>query len=434
MLINKLAKSICGIYCICFLQNNIIYGQQQAPEPDTIRLEWKQAEKMFLDKNLQLLAQHFSIKSGEALVEQARKWDNPVLITDQNIYANNKFLEHGKDAAGVQQGEFYAQLQQLIKTAGKRGKQIDLAKTNVQIAEWQFRLVMRNLRTTLYTDFYTVAQLLGNKELYRENLKQLERLRDGMEQELKAGNIARKEYLRVQALIISLQHDITENSKNINDAESELKTLLAVTGDRFIKPVVSSTETAEVPEVTIPQLIDSARQNNPEYRIEAYQLQYSRQNLQLQKALAVPDVTVAPEFDQNANYISNYVGLTLSLPIPLWDRNRGNIKAAKYGVQQEELMLQAVGQRLQNDVLNAYQKLLYEIRLASANSNKFYDDYYQLQQHIADSYNKRQIGLIEFLDYYKDYQEIRVGQLEQVLHLRLARQALNDITGADIIH
>jgi cobalt-zinc-cadmium efflux system outer membrane protein len=416
------------------LQTNSIYGQQQAPEQDTIRLEWKQAEKMFLDNNLQLLVQYYSIKSGEALVEQARKWDNPILITDQNIYANNKFLEHGKDAAGVQQGELYAQLQQLIKTAGKRGKQVDLAKTNVQIAEWQFRLVMRNLRTTLYTDFYTVVQLLGNDELYRENLKQLERLRDAMEQELKAGNIAKKEYLRVQALIISLQHDITENSKNINDAESELKTLLAVTGERFIKPVVSSAETAQVPEVTIQQLTDSAKQNNPEYRIEAYQLQYSRQNLRLQKALAVPDVTVAPEFDQNANYINNYVGLTLSLPIPLWDRNRGNIKAAKYGVQQEELMLQAVDQRLQNDVMNAYQKLLYEVRLASANNNKFYEDYYQLQQHIADSYNKRQIGLIEFLDYYKDYQEIRVGQLEQALHLRLAGQALNDITGTDIIH
>ncbi len=433
MLINKLAKSICAICCMCFLQNNIIYGRPQAAETDTIRLEWEQAEKIFLDKNLQLLAEHFNIKSGEALLEQSRKWDNPLLITDQNVYGNNKFFDHGKDAAGAQQGEFYAQVQQLIRTAGKRGKQTELAKTNVHLSEWQFRLVMRNLKATLYKDFYTVAQLLGNDELYKENIKRLEKLQGAMEQELKAGNIAKKEYLRVQALIVSLQHDITENSKNINDAESELKTLLAVTGDKFIKPVVSKTEPVDVPEFSILRLTDSAKQNNPEYRIETFQLQYKRQNLRLQKALAIPDVTVAPEYDQNANYINNYVGLTLSLPIPLWDRNRGNIKAAKYGVQQEELMVQAVDQKLQNDVMNACQKLLYEIRLASKNNNKFYEDYYQLQQHIADSYNKRQIGLIEFLDYYKDYQEIRVGQLQQVLNLRLAKQELNDVTGTDII-
>ncbi len=435
MLNHKLAKSICILSCMCFLHTNIIYGQQQIdlPAPDTLKLDWKQAEKMFLDNNLQLLASHYHIQSTQALVAQARKWDNPVLVTDQNIYSNNKFFEHSKDAAGNLQGEVYAQVQQLIKTAGKRGKQTDLAKTSVNLAEWQFKTVMRNLRATLFKDFYTIAQLQGNAVLYNENMERLNKLLGVLEAELRAGNIARKEYLRVQALTISLQNDITENKKSLNNAEGELKTILGITGNKFIHPVVPETESTDIPTASIDQLVDSAKQNNPDYQQEEYQLQYNRQMLRLQKALAVPDITVSPEFDQSASYTPKYFGLTLSLPIPLLDRNQGNIKSAKYGVKEEETLLLQAEQKLQNDVLNAYQKLLYELQLCSKTNADFYRNYYQLQKSIADSYNKRQIGLIEFLDYYKDYQSVREQQLQQVLNLRLAKEELNEITGVEIM-
>ena len=434
MLYNKLAKSICTICCLYFLQTNITYAQgQYLPPPDTIRLEFRQAEKLFLDSNLQLLAEHYNIQSGQALVEQARKWENPVLNTDQNIYSNNQFFQHGKDASGNPQGEVFAQVQQLIKTAGKRGRQIDLAKTNVNLAEWQFKSVLRNLRAALYKDFYTIAQLQGNAQLYNENMQRLTKLLNAQEQELKAGNIARKEYLRVQALIISLQQDMTDNANALNDAESELKTLLRLTGNKFIQPLAPDAESTEPPSVSIMQLIDSAKHNNTDYQQEVYQLQYNQQNYRLQKALAIPDLTIGTEFDQSANYAPNYYGLAISLPIPLWDRNKGNIKSSHFQVKQEEAMVSMADQKLQNDVMNSYQKLLFALRLSSNNNALFYKDYYQLQKNIMESYNNRQISMIEFLEYFNDYQDIREKQLQQILNLRLAKEDLNDIIGVDVV-
>ncbi len=435
MLHNKLAKSICILCCIYFLHTNIIYSQEQylLPAPDTLRLEIKQAEKMFLDNNLQLLAQHYNIQSSQALVEQARKWENPVLNTDQNVYSNHQFFQHGTDASGNPQGEVYAQVQQLIKTAGKRGKQIDLAKTNVNIAEWQFKSVMRNLRAELFKDYYTIAQLQGNAQLYNENMDQLNKLAHAQEAELKAGNIAKKEYLRVQALIIALQQDMTDNAKEMNDAQSELKTVLQITGNKFIQPVLADTESIDIPSLTILQLIDSAKHNNTDYQQQVYQLQYNQQNLRLQKALSVPDLTFGPEFDQSANYIPNYYGLSVSLPLPIWDRNKGNIKSARFQAKEQEVMLTQVDQKLQNDVMNSYQKLLLTIQLSSNSNMRFYKEYYQLQKNIMESYNKRQISMIEFLEYFKDYQDIREKQLEQILNLRLAKEDLNDLVGVDVI-
>lgn len=435
MLLNKLATSICTVCCIYLFQPQKTYAQVSGgaiPPADTLRLDITKAEKMFLDNNLQLLAEHYNIQSAQALVEQARKWDNPILNTDQNVYSNKKFFQHGTDANGNPNGQVFVQVQQLIKTAGKRGKQIDLAQTNVNLAEWQFKSVMRNLRATLVKDFYTIAQLNGKAQLYRENMQRLEKLMQSREAELKAGNIALKEYLRVQALIVSQQQDITENAKDLSDAESELKTLVQVTGNTFILPIVPDEEPARTPDMGIVQLIDSARHNNTDYQQESYQLVYNQQNVRLQKALAAPDVTLGPEFDQNSNYTPNYFGLAISLPLPIWDRNKGNIKSAQYQVKQEEALVSNADKKLQNDVMNAYQKLLYAVNLSSKNNTDFYAQYNKLQRNIVESYNNRQIGLIEFLDYFKDYQEIKEKQLEQQLNLRLAKMELNDVVGMDV--
>ena len=433
MLDIRLVKNGIIVLIICWLPISPLFAGEQIPAADTIRVTLQQAEQIFLDSNLQLLAQHYNIQSSQALVEQARKWENPVLNTDQNIYANNRFFQHGVDAGGNPQGEIFVQVQQLIKTAGKRGKQIDIARTNVALAEWQFKGIMLSLRGILIKDFYTIARLQGVADLYNDNMQRLAVLQSAMQKELGAGNIARKEFLRVQALIISLQQDMTDNARDMTDAESELKTLLRITGNKYIKPVAEEDEQVEALNMSVAYLMDSARRNNPDYRQEVYQLQYNRQNLSLQRAMAIPDLTLSPEFDQSANYTPQYFGLTLSLPLPLLDRNQGNIKSARFQVKQEEAMLQMADQKLENDVLAAYQKLLLTQKLSSAGNEVFYSDYNKLYKNIVESYNQRQISMLEFLEYFNDYQDVRTNQLQQILNLRLAKEELNDIIGVEVI-
>src|SRR3978361_1985276 len=78
---------------------------------DTVLLTFKDAEKIFLQNNLSLLANKYNIDVNKALIKQARLWDNPVLSTDQNVY-DGKFFQHNANA-----GQVYIQVMQLIKTA-----------------------------------------------------------------------------------------------------------------------------------------------------------------------------------------------------------------------------------------------------------------------------------------------------------------------------
>lgn len=420
--------------------NSILYGMlavllcytPATAQTDTLSLSLKQAEKIFLEQNLALLAQRYNVEVSKAPVKQARLWDDPTLTTDQNIYANHKWLEHGTNADGTPKGQYFIQIEQLIRTGGKRGRQIDMATTNSQMSEWQFAALMQNLKFQLRSDFYTIAQQLALAELYNEQSSQLEQLLNGMTAQYHSGNVARKDLLRVQALQINLQQEAAGNRKQLADNQAELKTLLGITGDTLIYPLPAPIDSITAPEPGISQLLDLARQNNAFYRLDQLQLQYQKQNLAFQKALAVPDITLSPSYDLNSNYAPHYVGLGFSLPLPVFNGNRGNIKAARWQVKQEEANLSQADIRLQNEVTGAYQKYRYSMQLHSAMQQDFYNNYKQLQESIAESFRQRQISLLEFIDYFNDYETIRSKQLQQQLELRLAREELNRQTGADL--
>lgn len=433
MLYSKLVQITCIACCMCLAQPGITKAQAGNAQPDTLRLTLKETEKVFFEKNLQLLAAHYNVQADSALIQQAKLWDNPVLNTDQNIYSNNNWFEHGKNPDGTPKGQYYIQVQQLIQTAGKRGKQIKLAATNATITQWQFNDLMRNLKMQLRSDFYTIYQLENNRELYRQEQEQTNTLLKAMTNQLTAGNIARKDYLRVQALLIGLQQDATDNDKQLSDMQSELKTMLQITGETYVKPVMESGTIPAMPSQNLEDLVTTARQNNAAYQLQKLQVQYQQQNLSLQKAMAVPDLTLGPNYDQSSNYTPHYVGLGISLPLPVFNRNQGNIKSARYQVKQEETNMQLVDQQLQNDVLNAWKKLQYTLQLSTNAQDAFYSDYSKLYTNIVESYKQRQISLIEFIDYFGAYKDIRQKQIQQELNVQLAKEELNRQVGTDIV-
>src|ERR1700748_410988 len=137
-----------------------IYGYSQA---DTLKLNFPDAEKQFLQNNLSLLAQKYNVEATKALIDQAKLWDNPVLSTDQNIYdgTSKKFFYHDNSL-----GQVFLQLNQVFTTAGKRGKQVQVAKDDAQVQQAAFDDLMRNLRYNLQLDFGQLANLILQGKVY----------------------------------------------------------------------------------------------------------------------------------------------------------------------------------------------------------------------------------------------------------------------------
>ncbi len=399
---------------------------------DTVSLSLNDAEKRFVDSNLLVLASHFNVDANKALIKQAKLWNNPVLNTDQVIAADGRFFPYGKDVNGVFSGQYYIQLQQLIETAGKRGKQINIATTNEQISELQLEDLLRNLRLQLRTDYYTIAQQLNNKTLYQNQLVQLNNLFNGMQAQFNAGNIAQIELLRVQAILVMLQQDITDLDKSIENSETDIRTLLRLNTNVFVKPS-DTTANLFAPSLNMDSLIQTAKENNPYYLLQQQQYVLQQQNLSYQKALRVPDVTVGPNFDRNSNFAPNYFGLGISLPIPLFNKNQGNIQSANFNVKQQQATVSNAEKELENNVFNAYQNLLLSIKQNSEEQKDFYQKYNAIFQNMLKSYQQKQISLLTFVDFVTDYTNLQQRFYQQQLNLNLSKENLNYQVGIDVI-
>lgn len=413
--------------------NTVLTAQTQIPERDTTVLSLQEAEKMFIDSNLVLLAAHYNVDAQKALIEQAKLWDNPVLNTDQVIAASGKFFPYGKNTDGSFSGQYFIQVQQLIKTAGKRGKLISLARTNAKLSELQLQDVLRNLRYQLHSDYYTLIQQLETRHIYERQLQQLQKLITGMKAQLDAGNLSQKDYLRIEALVVALQQDMTDLDKSISDNENELKTLLQVKNGTFIKPQSMALNKDIGSVTTVEELTEIAKQNNPGYQLQQTQTVFQQQNLSYQKALRTPDITLGPNFDRNSNFAPNYIGLGISLPIPVFNKNQGNIKSAEYSIKQQQSLTGSAETELRNNISNAYAKLALTLKLNNQGQKEFYTKYQSLYENIVSSYQQRQISLLEFIDFFNDYTNSQQRQLQQKLNLQLVKEELNYHAGIDII-
>lgn len=397
-------------------------------QTDTLKVSFKDAEKTFLANNLQLLAQKYDVDAAAALVQQAKLWDNPILSTDQNITdATHKYFDH----SGTN-GQILVQLSQLIKTAGKRGKNIQIAKDGTLIQQAQFNDLLRNLHYNLLLDFAQVANLVDQRKVYQTEIASATYMVDAIDKSYKAGNNSLKDVIRLKALLFGLKNDLVGIDSQLNDLQSELKTLLVTNPAQFISPQITFNNSDTTLNAAL--LAEQAKANRGDYLANRYTLDQNNHNLALQKAMAVPDITIGSTFDQNSSYARNYVGLQIGLPLPLFNRNQGNIKSARLTVQSQEYTVKNSEVQLTNDVYSAVNQYNISKELLSTNETDFYKKYDQLYNSMLKSFQQKQIGLQEFIDFFDSYRDTKLKILQQQVNLQKAIADVNFSVGTTVIN
>lgn len=401
---------------------------------DTLRLSLSDAEKIFLQKNLSLLAAKYNIDANQALIQQAKLWDNPVLSTDQNIYDGAKgdgnFFTHNST-----RGQVYIQVTELIRTAGKRLKLAQLAIDNTTIAKEQFDDVMRSLRYTLRNDLFEINHQLKIKKVYDGEIKELQHLIAGMDAELQAGNIALKDNMRLKALLFNLQNELVNIESAIMPIQSELKLLLQSTDSSFIAPQLNykfgELTTAAIP--SLDSLLKSAMANRPDAKIAETVLAFQNHNLTYQKALAKPDINIGTEYDQHSSYNPNYIGLAVSIPLNIFNKNQGNIKSAQYIIKQQEVQKDFEKSKIENEVNAAVAKFNYFKQVNNLQQLDFSKKYDDLFGNMLKSYQARQISLLELIDFIDTYKDTKLKLVEQHNSLIKSIEDVNYTTNSTII-
>jgi cobalt-zinc-cadmium efflux system outer membrane protein len=417
-------KSIVLIFtCLaCFSLIQPVFGRQSSS--DTLSITIKQAEEQFVKSNLSLIAGHYNIDNATAQLTTARLFNNPNLSFSNGIYATD-----------VSQGPAYKEqsfgISQLLTTAGKRNKNIQLAKLGITQSKYQFFDLLRTLKFTLRSDFYTIYYQQQSAKVYNEEISSLTKTLAAYREQYAKGNIAEKELLRIQAQLYSLQVEYTGLITGIDTTESQLQLLLRLPPRTVVTPVVDSNITNNdlLGTVTYQQLLDSAYANRYDYKLSKLSVDYNSVNLQLQKATAVPDISLSVNFDRLGGYGNNFLGGGISFDLPFFNRNQGGIKQARIAIDQSKVQLQSQQDQVESDVATNYKIALTQEKLAGSFDPKFKPEFSHLIAEVYKNYEKRNIGLLEFLDYYDTYKTNTLLINNQLLSRIIALEQLNYVTG-----
>lgn len=400
---------------------------------DTLKLNLQEAEHLFLSANIQLLSLKFSIDSAKANIITARLYDNPVFSYSNGFYEpdTKKFFDLSNP-----NWEMSAQMDQLIKTAGKRNKAIQLARTGVQITEYQFYELLRTLRFTLRDDFYNMVYLMESAKVYSKEISSLQKTTIAFEEQVAKGNIARKELIRIKSQLYTLEAELSGLQNTIDDVQSEFKLLIRAKATVYIIPQASigTDQVNNIEAVSYQSLVDSAYANRYDLKIARANLQLNQQNLTLQKALAVPDITAGISYDRIGSYVKNFNSIGISMPLPFFNRNQGNIKQATALIESSKLQLAGVQDQLESEVANRYMGAMRADKLLKSFDPKFPEDFDFLIGEVFKNYERRNITLLEFIDFYDSYKQ-NLLQLNSLRYTRISQlEQLNYTTGTLIFN
>ena len=398
---------------------------------DTLKLDLHRAEKLFLTNNYQLLASNYQISEAQAEIITAKLFDNPE-ISHENLFYNHetkKFLE-----TSLATGQFSTQISQLIKLAGKRKKTIQFAQTGVKLAEQEYAETIRSIRFQLRTTFYKAYFKSQSAKVYQQEIAASEQLFKSYQQQLKLGNVAQKDVIRIQSLLISLKAEYNSLRNELEDDYKEIKLICALEANQRLILVLDSEKAnaTHIAELSYTALLDSARTNRADYQLAKTSVQLNQNNLKLQKALAIPDIELSLSYDLKGNYPEKYTGLGIRVPIPLFNRNQGEIKKAKVGIEAANTNVKMIEALLENEIYNSYQTALRSEQQFKAIDPQFSDNFEQLMIGINKNFSERNLSLIEFLDFYTSYKESTL-QLNQLKFERFSnREEINYVTGSTI--
>ncbi|HWK05959.1 MAG TPA: TolC family protein [Puia sp.] len=402
------------------------------PHQDTVRIPLPEAEKMFLDSNLQLLAQRYNIDANKALVIQARLWPNPNFSIGHTLYSGtlNKFFPTGAN------DETTVGLSQLILLAGKRNKQVQLAQANVKLTEYQFFDLLRTLKYTLRTDFFHIYYLQQSARVYDEEIKALQQIVNAFAQQEGKGYIAEKEVIRIKAQLYSFQSEYNDLLNQITDVESELRLVLQVKPSMYIDPATDSVALGKLDptQYPLPTLMDSAYRNRTDLQIARANTKISQLNYNYQKALAVPDLSLSLGYDEAGSFLYNYYGIGASIDLPFFNRNQGNIKNAKAQIAGSAAMQRSTQATVEENVATSLQKAFAQQKLYQTIDPKFYADFEHMLHEVLINYQKRNISILDFLDFYDSYKQNTL-QLNTVQFNRVsAFEDINYYTGTNFFN
>ena len=374
----------------------------QSPPPDKVTVA--QAVQEAIDRNLGLLAERYNLSVAEAKIVTAKLRPNPVFSAGLDYI---DFLGKFTSANAGGPTEWNARTDFVLERGGKRDARIAVAESSREVAKLNLLNTTRGLVLDVQNAFIDVLQAKDNVALARENLAAFQGIVSVNQTRVAAGDLARVELVRTQVAALQFQSAVRQAESKLRVATNKLQLLIGRVVPSPTFDVVGDLQ-RQAPPLELPALTSQALQMRPDVLALRSDQARSQAELRSQLAQGKVDYTVGTEYHREFhNGNASALGVFFSAPIPLFNKNQGEIERARQEMAQAEARVKALQASVESDVRNAWLQYTTSRDLLESIERGLLTQAKDVRDTMEYSYRRGEASLVEFLDAQRAFNDAR---------------------------
>lgn len=402
-------------------------GQAAAPAPQNLptRITLDEAIDLAIKHNHSLQAARTTILQNQAAEVTANLRPNPTLLGDAQFLPffspsnlNGTYLDNG--------AQFDVGVGYLFERGKKRQRRLQAARDQTAVTSATVDDNARTLTFNVASQFIAVLLAQSELNLAQTDLKSFQQTVDISQASFDAGSMSGADLLKIKIQMLQFQMDVSAATLARVQALASLRQLLGyesvpatyeVVGDLEYKPVTLGED----------ELKAMALRQRPDVRAAQLGITAAQSQLALAKAQGKPDVTAQANYTHISDL--NTVSLFASMPLPIFNRNQGEIARSGYVVTQSQELSSEQSSIALTDVANSYEGL----RTADAVVSLYQSGYLKEAEDSRDisqyAYQHGAASLLDFLDSERSYRATELAYRQSLANYMTSLEQLRQAVG-----
>ncbi len=388
-----------------------------------VRISLDQAIQLALAHNHALLAARSTITQSKDEEITANLRPNPVFGTDVV-----GLPEEPSDftADNINQAEFDIGVGYLFERGGKRQRRLKAAQDVTTVTKSLVADNERSLTFNVASQFTSALLAESTLSFARQDLKDFQNTADISEAQYKAGAISEGDLLKIRLQLLQFQTDVTAAELARRQSLAVLRQLLGFESVPMDYDVAGNLVYRKMP-YGLEDLQAMAIKDRPDLRAAEQGVSAAQSQYLLAKANGKVDVNGTFNFTHITGYNSS--SIIVSMPLPIFDRNQGEIARTNAAISQAQELEQEASEQVMSDV-----RISYETVRTNDETVKIYQGGYleQAKESLDISeyaYRRGSVSLLDFLDAERTYRAIQLAYRQQLATYMLALEQLREAVG-----
>jgi cobalt-zinc-cadmium efflux system outer membrane protein len=259
-----------------------------------------------------------------------------------------------------------------------------------------------------------------------QDLQGFQQVVDISEAQFKAGYIGEGDYLKIKLQLLQFQTDVSSARLAKTQALVALRELLGynavpanydVVGDLAYQPLKANVDDLQL----------RAMRERPDFRAAELGITAAQSQIRLAQANAKVDVTGTYDFTHVAGEYTS--SIFANFPLPIFDRNQGEIARTRYALTQAQQQQQAASDTVLSDVSNAFEAVKSNDEVVQLYTSGYLKQAQDSRDISEYAYKAGAATLLDFLDAERSYRATELAYRQALAAYMLGLEQLRQVVG-----